>query len=88
MKNRIVIFCLLLFISTFALFAQVTPSVEVTNNGVGVGTADPQEMLDVNGRIRDISGLVTPVGSGIPFFGTGDTVPEGWLLCDVTINAR
>ena len=84
MKTRISFLLPLLAINTFVLFPDVSPNVKVTESGVGfgVGTATPQEMLDVNGRIRDISGIVMPVGSSIPFFGTGDSVPEGWLLCD------
>ncbi|WP_052516458.1 tail fiber protein [Phaeodactylibacter xiamenensis] len=36
--------------------------------------------LQVDGRIKDKTGLVMPVGSIIPF--AGQTVPEGWLLCN------
>ena len=83
MKNTLSILSLIFLLSASALFSDViTPSVEVTDTGVGIGTSDPQEMLDVNGRIRDKNGIIMPVGSGMPFFGTGNSVPDGWLLCD------
>ena len=82
MKNCIVVLSLLFIFNAFTLFAQVTPSVDVTEDGVGIGIATPQEMLDVNGRIRDQSGIVMPVGSVMPFAGDSTKVPDGWLLCD------
>ena len=82
MKNCIVIFSLLFIFNAFALFAQVTPSVDVTENGVGIGTAAPQEMLDVNGRVRDKTGIIMPIGTILSFAGAASMVPEGWLICD------
>ena len=82
MKNRRVLFSLLFIFNAFTLFAQVSPSIDVTEDGVGIGTAAPQEMLDVNGRVRDKTGIIMPIGTILSFAGRGDTVPEGWLLCD------
>ena len=83
MKNRLffILYSLFLFL-TVSLFSDVSPCVEVTGEGVGIGTTNPQEMLDVNGRIRDQSGIVMPVGSIIPFAGNAEKVPDGWLLCN------
>ncbi|WP_319561728.1 phage tail protein [Marispirochaeta sp.] len=83
MKIKTVL-CLSFFICSLYLFSQtgVTPSIEVTGDGVGIGIDEPQEMLEVNGRIRDKSGFVMPVGSILPFAGDADKVPAGWLLCD------
>jgi microcystin-dependent protein len=43
-------------------------------------TEDPQSELEVNGRIRDKTGFVMPVGTIIAYGGT--TAPPGWLMCD------
>jgi len=47
---------------------------------VGIGTDNPQATLHVNGRIKDQTGFIMPVGSIIAY--GGSTAPEGWLLCD------
>jgi len=46
---------------------------------VGIGTTDPESSLHVNGRIRDKSGEVMPVGTVVAF--AGKTAPDGWLMC-------
>jgi len=51
-----------------------------TNGNVGIGTDEPQAKLTVNGRIKDMTGFVTPVGAILPY--AGSRAPEGWLLCD------
>lgn len=47
---------------------------------VGIGTITPTAMLDVQGRIKDNSGFVPPVGTITMF--AGSVAPEGYLLCD------
>ena len=52
----------------------------VLESSLGIGTSNPAEKLEVNGRIRDKTGFVTPVGAMLPF--AGMTAPAGWLLCN------
>lgn len=52
-----------------------------TDGNVGIGTdSDPTEKLVVNGRVKDQSGFITPVGAIIPY--SFSTAPEGWLICN------
>lgn len=57
-----------------------------TDGKVGIGRSDPNEQLVVNGRIKDLTGFVAPVGS-IMAYG-GSSAPEGWLLCDGSVYPR
>lgn len=47
---------------------------------VGIGTASPEAKLHVDGRVKDQTGFVMPVGAIVPY--AGSYPPEGWLLCD------
>lgn len=63
-----------------------TPFVVDSNGSVGIGITNPTEKLEVNGRIKDKTGYVMPVGTVLPYFGT--TAPQGWLLCDGAAISR
>jgi microcystin-dependent protein len=59
----------------------VGPSMQIDSNGmVGIGLSNPSATLHVNGRIKDKTGFLVPVGTIFPF--AGEIAPEGWLLCD------
>ncbi|MEP0553695.1 MAG: tail fiber protein, partial [Balneola sp.] len=68
------------------LFGDNKHPVKVKNSNlevdgsIGIGTENPTEKLEVNGRIKDKTGFVMPVGSIIAF--GGKNAPEGWLICD------
>ena len=53
---------------------------------VGIGTTSPGAKLDVNGRIKDETGFVMPVGSILSYGGTA--APSGWLMCDGSAVSR
>ncbi len=82
-----VIFSLFLLMGgTEVLYGQNDALNIVSNGNVGVGTTTPKEKLHVNGniktegRVKDKTGFVMPVGTIMPF--AGSKAPEGWLLCD------
>lgn len=52
----------------------------INDGNVGIGTASPSAKLEVNGRIKDATGWVIPVGTIVPY--AGSTAPQGWLLCN------
>lgn len=84
MKNafKTIAILLLLVINTQQLQAQNEALKILPNGNVGVGIAKPTEKLHVEGRIKDKTGFIMPVGTVLPF--AGRIVPEGWLLCDGT----
>ncbi|MBB6478465.1 phage tail protein [Spirochaeta isovalerica] len=78
MKHHLlVIFCIF---SVTALFSQ-EEVLKISDNKVQI-----QGDLEVNGWIEDIMGLIIPVGSIMPF--AGDSIPDGWLLCDGAAVSR
>jgi len=54
--------------------------IERNGGNIGIGTVKPTAKLEVDGRIKDQSGFVIPVGSIVAF--AGSTAPAGWLLCN------
>jgi microcystin-dependent protein len=60
---------------------EIIEAMRLTPDGkVGIGTIYPSALLHVNGRIKDKTGWVMPVGSILPY--AGSTAPDGWFLCD------
>ncbi len=53
---------------------------------VGIGTSSPSTALEVNGRIKDQTGFVMPVGL-ISTYG-GSVAPVGWLICNGAAISR
>ena len=73
----------------FEVFTDRTnPSAfSISSNGyVGISNSSPTSQLSVAGRIEDVTGFVTPVGSIMAFAGVN--VPKGWLLCDGSSLSR
>ena len=64
---------------------SVTGNLTVNGN-VGIGTTNPTERLEVqgnmkvNGTISDVNGAIIPKGTIVMW--TGDSIPEGWVLCN------
>jgi hypothetical protein len=78
---------LALLVMAPTLLVHSDDTIVVTPDGkVGIGTDNPQEKLHVNGRIRDLTGMLMPVGAVLPFAGPASFAvggaPDGWLLCD------
>jgi microcystin-dependent protein len=69
-------------VENFDDLASSTDLVHVTPKGnVGIGKSEGiQERLEVEGRIKDQTGYVMPVGGIIMW--SGLNVPPGWALCD------
>ena len=59
---------------------SVSGTVCIPDARVGIGTGNPTEKLEVNGRIKDKTGYVMPVGAVMPFAGLA--APAGWMLCN------
>lgn len=69
------------------VYSQESQDLTIKSDGkVGIGTTTPTEALEVNGRIKDQTGYVAPVGT-IVMYG-GNTAPTGWLLCDGSAISR
>jgi microcystin-dependent protein len=89
MQNNISKFTVAFIISLVVigvLFAQEVGILVAPNGNVGIGTENPTAALEVNGRIKDKTGFIMPVGTILPY--GGETAPEGWLLCNGDAKSR
>ncbi len=68
-----------MFAVTLAVFCD-DAIVIMPDSKVGIGKEATTAELEVNGRVKDKTGFLMPVGTILPF--AGQNVPEGWLLCD------
>jgi microcystin-dependent protein len=89
MQNNISKFTIAFIISLVVigvLFAQEVGILVAPNGNVGIGTENPTAALEVNGRIKDKTGFIMPVGTILSY--GGETAPEGWLLCNGDAKSR
>jgi len=59
----------------------------IVQGNVGIGRTAPTQKLEVEGRIKDKTGFVMPVGVILPYAGPG-AAPEGWLICSGAAVSR
>ncbi|MBN2533344.1 MAG: tail fiber protein [Spirochaetales bacterium] len=93
-KTAIIGFTLLLFLGGIIIFSDITKpytfkdgdiiSASQVNENFNRLYAKVNELEDI---VNPGGGVALPAGTIMPFGGTSDKVPEGWLLCDGTAYA-
>ncbi len=53
---------------------------------VGIGTSTPSVQLEVNGRVKDKTGYLDPIGTVNSY--AGSSAPQGWLICNGAAISR
>jgi microcystin-dependent protein len=68
----------------------MTTRIKTFGGNIGIGTDDPGSFrLNVNGDIKadsliinDVTNSQVPIGLIAPWYGTVESIPTGWVLCD------
>jgi microcystin-dependent protein len=84
--KKLLVFVFIFVLAIGFLLAQESSLIILPNKNVGINTETPSSELEVNGRIKDKTGFVMPVGTIVPYGGA--TATDGWLLCDGGVVSR
>jgi hypothetical protein len=68
----------------------MTTKIKTFGGNIGIGTTDPKDYnLNVNGSLKttslEVNGVQNaqvPIGLIAPWYGSSDSIPSGWALCD------
>jgi hypothetical protein len=74
----------------------MTTKIKTFGGNIGIGTTDPKDFnLNVNGSLKTSSLVVNgvqnaqvPIGLIAPWYGSSDSIPSGWALCDGQSHPR